>query len=105
MEQPNLDYILKLSGSNELVKSKLINTMKFELPLEIDAYYLSLRLNKTAQAAACVHKLKNKIGILGLEEGYHIAEEYENQLKNREKKLHIEFENILTLMQLFVNSL
>jgi hypothetical protein len=105
MEQPNLDYILKLSGTNELVKSKLINTMKFELPLEIDAYYLSIRLNKTTQAAACVHKLKNKIGILGLEEGYHIAEEYENHLKNREKKLQLEFENILNLMQIFVNSL
>lgn len=105
MEQPNLEYILKLSGSNEAVKSKLIDTLKFELPLEIDAYDLSMRLHKTAQAAACVHKLKNKIGILGLEEGYHIAEAYENQLKNREKKSQIEFENILTLMQNFVNSL
>lgn len=105
MEQPNLDYILKLSGTNEQVKSKLISTMKFELPLEIDAYYLSIRLNKAAQAASCVHKLKNKIGILGLEEGYHIAEEYEDQLKNRERKLQIEFENLLTLMQLFVNRL
>ncbi|MFM2213204.1 MAG: hypothetical protein RL427_467 [Bacteroidota bacterium] len=105
MEQPNLDYILKLSANDERVKSKLINTMKFELPLEIDAYFVSIHLKKTAQAAACVHKLKNKIGILGLEEGYHIAEEYENQLKNREKKLQVEFENILTLMQNFVNSL
>lgn len=105
MEQPNLDYIIKLSANDERVKTKLINTMKFELPMEIDAYYVSVHLKKNIQAAACVHKLKNKIGILGLEEGYHIAEEYENQLKNREKKLQIEFENILTLMQNFVNSL
>lgn len=105
MEQPNLDYIIKLAANDERVKTKLIDTMKFELPMEIDAYYVSVHLKKTIQAAACVHKLKNKIGILGLEEGYHIAEEYENQLKNREKKLQIEFENILTLMQNFVNSL
>ena len=105
MEQPNIDYILKLSANDERVKTKLIDTMKFELPMEIDAYLVSVHLKKTTQAAACVHKLKNKIGILGLEEGYHIAEEYENQLKNREKKLQIEFENILTLMQNFVNSL
>lgn len=105
MEQPNLDYIIKLAANDERVKTKLIDTMKFELPMEIDAYYVSVHLKKTTQAAACVHKLKNKIGILGLEEGYHIAEEYENQLKNREKKLQIEFENILTLMQNFVNSL
>jgi HPt (histidine-containing phosphotransfer) domain-containing protein len=105
MELPNIEYITKLAAGNQAVKSKLIDTLKFELPLEIDAYYLSVRLEKTNQSAACVHKLKNKIGILGLEQGYHIAEEYENHLKNREKKLQIEFENILTLMQNFVNSL
>ncbi|MGL2965814.1 Hpt domain-containing protein [Flavobacterium sp. XGLA_31] len=105
MEQPNLDYILKLSGNDETIKRKLIDTLKYELPLEIDAYYLSIHLNKWKQAASCVHKLKHKIGILGLEESYYIAEDYEKELIKSGKKLQAEFENRLTLMQNFVNRL
>ncbi len=105
MERPNLDYIIKLSGNEEVIRVKLINVLKYELPLEIDAYYVSVHLNKMMQAAACVHKLKHKIGILGLEKSYYIAEEYENDLVKNEKKLQIEFESILNLIHDFVNSL
>ena len=105
MEQPNIDYIIKLSGNQEIIKQKLINVLKYELPLEIDAYNVSMHLNKMKQSASCVHKLKHKIGILGLEESYHIAEEYENQLTKNEKKLQSEFEKILILIQNFVNYL
>ena len=34
-----------------------------------------------------LHKLKHKIGILGLEESYNMAEEYEKQLKKNKKIL------------------
>ena len=105
MEQPNIEYIIKLSGNEEIVKQKLINVLKYELPLEIEAYYVSIRLNKMKQTAFCVHKLKHKIGILGLEQSYYIGEEYENQLIKNEKKLQIEFEKILSLIQNFVNYL
>lgn len=105
MEQPNLEYIIKLSGDKEIVKQKLVDILKYELPLEIEAYNVSLRLNKMEQTASCVHKLKHKIGLLGLEEGYYIAEEYENQLSKNEKKLQVKFENMLNLMRNFVNSL
>ena len=105
MEHPNIEYIIKLSGSEETIKNKLINILKYELPLEIDAYCVSIQVNKMKQAASCVHKLKHKIGILGLEESYYIAEEYENQLAENNKNLQIEFEKILTLMQNFVNCL
>lgn len=105
MEQPNIEYIIKLSGNEEIVKLKLINVLKYELPLEVDAYFVSIHLNKMKQAASCVHKLKHKIGILGLEESYYIAEEYESQLVENRKYLQIEFEKILIIMQNFVNCL
>ena len=105
MEKPNIEYINKLSRNEESIKQKFIGILKFELPIEIDAYYLSLHLNKWSQTKECIHKLKNKIAILGLENGYHLADEYEKSEQNSRKKLQIAFEKTLTLMQQFVNCL
>jgi HPt (histidine-containing phosphotransfer) domain-containing protein len=105
MEQANIEYILKLSGDDEVIKLKLIGILKYELPIEIEDYRNSMHLNKMKYAAACVHKLKHKIGVLGLEESYYTAEEHENELKKNRKNLQNKFENILTLMQDFVNEL
>jgi hypothetical protein len=105
MENPNIDYIIKLSRNDEGVKQKFINILKFELPIEIDAYYVSLHLHKREQTAECIHKLKNKIAILGLEKNYHDADDYEKSIRNGGNKLQIEFEKTLTLMQNFVNLL
>ncbi|TBX67033.1 Hpt domain-containing protein [Flavobacterium silvisoli] len=105
MEEPNIEYILKLSRNEEAIKQRFINILKFELPIEIDAYYMSLRLNKWPQTMTCIHKLKNKIAILGLENSYHLADEYEKSNPNSRKDLQIEFEKTLTLMQHFVNCL
>jgi hypothetical protein len=105
MEHPNIEYILKLSRNDAAIRQKFISILKFELPLEIDAYYLSLHLKKWSQTVGCIHKLKNKIGILGLEKMYYLADEYEKSEQNSRKDLQIEFEKTLTLMQHFVNCL
>ncbi|MBC7522918.1 MAG: Hpt domain-containing protein [Flavobacterium sp.] len=105
MELPNIEYIIKLSGNDESVKDKLISVLKYELPLEITAYYNSILLNDNNQTIFCVHKLKHKIGILGLDKGYYIAEEYENQLKENTNKMQNTFEKIIISIQNFVDFL
>lgn len=105
MEKPNIEYINKLSRNEEVIKQKFIAILKTELPIEIEAYYKSLDLNKWAQTMECIHKLKNKIGILGLEESYCIADDYEKSNQSSRKDLQISFEKTLTLMQQFVNCL
>ena len=103
MEKPNIDYIHKLSRDDEAIKQKFIGILKYELPIEIDAYYVSLHLNKWDQTKECIHKLKNKIAILGLEDSYHLADEYEKSEPSSRKDLQILFEKTLTLMNHFVN--
>jgi hypothetical protein len=49
MEEPNIKYILKLSGNDESVRLKLINVLKYELPLEIEAYYATINQNQLQQ--------------------------------------------------------
>jgi hypothetical protein len=105
MEEPNIEYIIKLSGNDESVRRKLINVLKYELPLEIEAYYANVNLNQLQQAAFHVHKIKHKMAVLGLQDSYASAEIYEDQLSENRMELQSKFENTLTLMLNFVNSL
>ncbi|MFV8332023.1 Hpt domain-containing protein [Flavobacterium sp. XS2P14] len=105
MEQPNLNYIDELSGDNLEFRTKLIGILKKELPKEIIGYSGEMENTNFLEAAQSVHKLKHKISILGLEKSYYIAEEYESDLKNNSTNLAVDFENILKIMQEFVNRL
>ena len=46
MEQPNLDYIKKLSGGNEEFMSKIINVLKNELLQEIQEFQQNFEKKK-----------------------------------------------------------
>jgi HPt (histidine-containing phosphotransfer) domain-containing protein len=105
MEQPNLDYILQLSAGSEEFKQKIISIVKLELPQEIEVYNQYMQNNHYLRAAESVHKLKHKISVLGLEKSYYIAEQFEENLKNNQTNLQVNFEAILHSMQDFVNKL
>lgn len=105
MEQPNLNYILKLSAKSETFKKKIIDIIKNELPVEADAYYMCLRFNKIKEASECVHKIKHKISIYGMENSFYIAQEYENNLREGNLVLQKEFEEILFIIRNFTNQL
>jgi HPt (histidine-containing phosphotransfer) domain-containing protein len=105
MEQPNNNYIDQLSGDNLEFKAKMIAILKRELPEEIEIYQNQMLNNNLAEAAQCVHKLKHKISILGLEKSYYIAEQFEEHLKNKSTALQADFEAILKVMQQFVQEL
>ena len=105
MEQPNLNYINQLAADSEEFKIKMISIIKKELPLEIAIYQKQLENNDYKLTAESVHKLKHKISILGLEKSYFIAEEFEDNLKEKSLTLKEEFENILNLMTTFVENL
>jgi HPt (histidine-containing phosphotransfer) domain-containing protein len=105
MEKPNSNYINQLSGDNLEFKSKMIAILKRELPEEIAIYQSQLQNNDLLETAQCVHKLKHKISILGLEKSYYIATKYEENLKNKNTALQSDFEAILDVMQQFVTEL
>ena len=54
------------------------------------------------EAAQAVHKLKDKISILGLEKSYYLASDYENNLNDNSVALKNDFESLLKLMQEYV---
>lgn len=105
MEKPNSNYINQLSGDNEEFKAKIIGILKRELPEEVALYQNQIHSMNFKLAAESVHKLKHKISILGLEKSYYIAEEFEDNLKDKSTKLQAEFEAILNKMQDYVDQL
>ena len=95
MEQPNLFYINELSGGDEAFKNKLIAILKNEFPEEKEVYFKNFKAKNFKETAENVHKLKHKISILGLEESYKIAENYEDNLKESNVSGYETFNEIL----------
>lgn len=103
IEQPNLSYVHQLSGGNLEFEEKLLQVVRRELPLEIKTFKENIAENNFLSASAVVHKIKHKIGILGLEHSYELAENYENELRENQNTKQEEFEEILNLMLSFID--
>ncbi|GGB79299.1 histidine kinase [Flavobacterium suaedae] len=105
MEQPNTNYIDELAGDDTIFRNKLINTIKDELPQEINIYKTNITSGNYNATADNVHKLKHKISVLGMEKSYYLAEKFEKNLKDNSTELQKEFEDVLSSIQGFVAAL
>ncbi|MFN0188317.1 MAG: Hpt domain-containing protein [Bacteroidia bacterium] len=105
MEQANSEYIDQLSGDNAEFRKKLIGILQRELPEEVETYQSQIQNQNYLLAAGSVHKLKHKIGMLGLDKSYYIAEKFEDNLKENSTVLQAEFDEIIQIMQEFVDKL
>lgn len=105
MEQPSLKYIDELASGDEAFKAQLISILKKEFPEEENEYYSAVNQDDYERLAQIVHKLKHKLSILSLESGHALASEYESQLKQENKKLHEEFNDILIKIRIFLETI
>ena len=94
-EQPNLTYIEKLSGEDKVFRQKLLTILKEEFPLEKNEYLNSAETHNAERAAFVVHKLKHKFNILGMQQGYRLAVDYEKALQKGDFGLDSDFTKIL----------
>ncbi len=102
VEQPNLDYIKEISGGNEEFEKKFLSIIQTEFPKERTEYLENLENDNLEESAKVVHKIKHKLGILGLTEGYKLAIKYEEDLKYGDTKLKEEFQQILQSVEEFI---
>jgi hypothetical protein len=105
MEQPNLDYINELGFGDKVFVSKLIGVIKEELPQEMALYHKNFNNSHFVKAAESVHKLKHKLGILGIVDGYNMAIAYEEELKTGKSLLKSEFDTLVEACNHFINDL
>ncbi len=104
-EMPNLGYVKELSAGDEVFERKFIDIIKEELPREKQVYLEHLQNKKYKETMDIVHKIKHKINILGLQDGYRLAVRYEEDLRNGDPSLHSQFLSILEKMETYINSL
>jgi len=104
MEKPSLKYIKELSAGDTVFQTTLIKVVQDELPDEISLYEEYMSDSAFAKAAEVVHKIKHKLGILSLEEGYEIAIAYEAQLKEGRVDHKEKFESILKTSLEFISN-
>lgn len=105
MEQPNLSYIHSMSGGDKDFEERLLDIIKHEFSKEKDVYFSHIESNDYVLCANHVHKLKHKIGILGLEKSYEIAVCYENNLLKGSTTEQDKFEVILKTMTNYLENL
>lgn len=105
METPNFDYIDKISGGNSDFKKRLIQIIKEEFPHEIKQYKTYINRFKFIKASGMVHKIKHKFSILGLEESYKLAIQYELDLRSNNNELESSFDEKLNEVVAFLENL
>lgn len=102
MEQPNLVFIKEIVGDDEAFKKNLLEIIKKEFPEEVKLFTKNFSKRKYNEASNNVHKLKHKISLLGLKEGFDLASDFENELKESNTRLHSDFLEILNKIHLYL---
>ena len=105
MEKPNLSYINDIARGDENVKKVLINVIKNEFPEEKKDYYESLNKKNYKKIEENVHKLKHKISILGLENSYEVANQFEHNLREHKLEGVDDFEKILIVITTYLKTM
>ncbi|MBS7787188.1 Hpt domain-containing protein [Flavobacterium sp. CYK-55] len=104
-EVPNLSYIDQLAHENPLLRERLIGIIKDEFPTEVQKYKLENHQSDYFLMSESVHKLKHKFALLGLEKGYHLAADFEDELRAGSKNLQSDFEDVLKVIELFLSKI
>ncbi len=102
---PNLLKFDEISDGDKDFKDLMIGIFKKEFPIEKKAFFDSFDSGKYKESAEVVHKLKHKINLLNLEEGYMLASNFESQLIDNSFELFDEFVIILETIENFLKKI
>jgi len=102
---PNLNYIQKLADGSEVFEQKMKLILKDEFPQEKQAFLDLFEANRLKETAEMVHKLKHKLGMLGMKQAYKYAITFESELKKEKTKGYSKFITILEIVETFINKL
>jgi hypothetical protein len=101
-EEPNLINLIQLSDGNETIKSSLWLVLKEEFSKEVEEYNLKIIENNFSLASGIVHKIRHKIGFLGMQNAYDLSYQYQQNLEISSTDLKEEFELILNTIKEFI---
>lgn len=103
-ETPNLEYLEQLAAGDPRVRQNIFDVMVKEYFADYQEYKAAIEQNDVKKRITFVHRLKHKIGFLGMEYAYQIAHRYEEELRRNSDRFQPEFEAVLLKIQEFINS-
>lgn len=104
-ESLNIEYLEAIAnGDLEFLKS-LIAIIKTEFPEERAMFEENFKAKAYDSAAENVHKIKHKINMFGLQQGYQVAQQFESELKQGKTNAYKAFETVLDTLENFIISL
>ncbi|MGK0412681.1 MAG: HPt (histidine-containing phosphotransfer) domain-containing protein [Polaribacter sp.] len=80
----------------------MLDLIKIEFPQEVQLFNHNFKLENYVEASDNVHKIKHKIGLLGMQEGTVTATEFELALKNGNTKLHAVFLEVIDKIHVYL---
>jgi len=102
-ERPNLAYVVVLAGTSDFdFERKFIAILKQEFTWDLGKYLYHIKLEEPRAAAEIVHKLKYKIGVLGMSQAYEFAEQHKEKLHVGDMSLDHDFQKVLKKIDNFL---
>jgi len=102
---PNLNYLEEISENDISFQRKLIDIIKEEFPKEKKSFLKNVELKKFNDASENIHKLKHKIHMFGMNEGYLIAQQLENELRENKINSYPQFMVVLIRIENFLKQI
>lgn len=102
MDVPNLIYIEKIANGNEELKNKIIIKLEEELILDKKKYKEFVEISDFVNLKVYIHRIKNKMVILGYIDYYKLINDLENNLYTLNKTDKNLIEKITQEMLLFL---
>lgn len=95
METPNLEYIKEISGGDKEFENEMILILKIEFPEEYMLLKKNFENKNFEEVALNIHKIKHKIGMLGMQKSFELATKLEQNIKNA---ITLQFDDLLLIL-------
>ena len=104
METPNLDYLKQISGGDLDFEKSLLSILKLEFPIEYNVLSNNFKNSDFDKVALDIHKIKHKIGMLGMLNSVDLASECEKNIKKGNTKQYKDLISILERINVYLKN-
>ena len=104
METPNLDYLKQISGGDLDFENSMLAILKLEFPEECTILKQNFKNSNFKEVALNIHKIKHKIGMLGMINSVDLASKCEESIKKGNTEQYNELVLILERINVYLKN-
>jgi HPt (histidine-containing phosphotransfer) domain-containing protein len=104
LETPNLDYLKQISGGDTDFENTMLNMLKLEFPKELNLLKSNFNDNNFMDLSLDIHKIKHKIGMLGMPKSLDLASICEKNIKEGNTEQYKELTLVLDRINVYLKN-